>query len=153
MHNDLIPVVLEIAITQQTPQQPSLMFTLEQLNEARGRVKSGADFPILVQDFIRLGVRRYTTWLTDGHSDYEGAEQRLSSPPSHAVQPIAGLLDREHFITRVKHHQQGGSDYPTICDEARAAGVQRWVVDTQAMTCTYYTPSNEVVLLEAIPVP
>lgn len=127
------------------------MFTLEQLHEARGRVKSGADFPALVQTFIRLGVHRYTTWLTDGHTDYEGAEQRLSSPAGHAPLPIAGRLDRAHFIACMKHHQQGGSDYPTICNEARACGVQRWVVDTEAMTCTYFTPGGEVVLVEHIP--
>ena len=127
------------------------MFTLEQLTEARGRVKSGADFPALIQTFIQLGVRRYTTWLTDGHTDYEGADQRLSSPPGHAEQPIADRVDREHFIARIKHHQQGGSDYPTICNEARAAGVQRWVVDTGAMTCTYFDKAGNAVLVEEIP--
>lgn len=129
----------------------STMFTLEQINEARSRVKSGADFPTLVHALIQLGVYRYTTWLTDGHSDYEGMDQRISSPPGHAPLPIADRSDRDHFVTRVRHHQQGGSDYPTICNEARAAGVQRWVVDTEAMTCTYFTPSGEVVLLERIP--
>ncbi|QQR85881.1 MAG: DUF1398 family protein [Flavobacteriales bacterium] len=127
------------------------MFTLEQLSEARSHVKSGADFPALVQTFIQLGVRRYTTWLTDGHTDYEGADQLLSSPPGHAEHPIADRVDREHFIARIKHHQQGLSDYPTICDEARAAGVQRWVVDTGAMTCTYFDKVGNAVLVEEIP--
>lgn len=129
------------------------MFTLEQLAEARSRVKSGADFPALVQTFIQLGVRRYTTWLTDGHTDYEGADQRLSSPPTHAEHPIADRVDRDHFLARIKHHQQGLSDYPTICNEARAAGVQRWVVDTVAMTCTYFDKAGNAVLVEEIPGP
>lgn len=128
------------------------MFTLDQLNEARSHVKSGADFPILVQAFIRLGVRRYTTWLTDGHTDYEGADQQLSSPPGHAPLPIATRVEREHFIARIKHHQQGGSDYGTICNEARAAGVERWVVDTEKMTCTYFGITGERILVEDIPV-
>lgn len=127
------------------------MFTLDQLHEARSRVKSGADFPALVQTFIRLGVRRYTTWLTDGHSDYDGEDRSLSSPSAHAPLPISSRLDRSHFLACVKRHQQGGTDYATICNEARACGVQRWVVDMEAMTCTYFTPTDEVVLEERIP--
>lgn len=129
------------------------MFTLEQIAQAHSRVKSGADFPHYVQDLIALGVQRYTTWLTDGHTDYEGAAQPLPTPPKYAVQSIADRSNDAHFRERLKHHQQGGTDYPTFCAEARAAGVQRWVVDTQAMTCTYCTPTGEVVLVESIPVP
>lgn len=127
------------------------MFTLEQLAEARSRVKSGADFPALIQTLIQLGVQRYTTWLTDGHTDYEGADQRLSSPPGHAGQPIADRLDRDHFMARLKYHQQGGSDYATFCSDTRAAGVERWVVDTRAMTCTYFDKAGNAVLVEDIP--
>jgi uncharacterized protein YbcV (DUF1398 family) len=152
MHTILIPVVLAITLTQQ-PLTTTTMFTLEQIAQAHSRVKSGADFPRYVQDIIALGVQRYTTWLTDGHTDYEGQGQQLSTAPKYAAQPIADWTNDTHFRKRLQFHQQGGTDFPTFCAEARAAGVQRWVVDTEAMTCTYFTPSNEVVLVEAIPVP
>ena len=127
------------------------MFTLEQIAQAHSRVKSGADFPRYVQDLIALGVQRYTTWLTDGHTDYKGQGQQLSTTPKYAMQAIAGVSDHAKFHERLKLHQQGGTDYPTFCADARAAGVQRWVVDTQAMTCTYYSAAGEVVLVEGIP--
>lgn len=127
------------------------MFTLAQIAQAHSRVKSGADFPRYVQELIALGVRRYTTWLTDGHTDYEGEGHRLSTEPKYAQRAIAGNRDDARFRERLKLHQQGGTDYPTFCDDARAAGVERWVVDARAMTCSYFTPADEVVHTERIP--
>jgi uncharacterized protein YbcV (DUF1398 family) len=127
------------------------MFTLDQIAQAHTHVKSGADFPRYVQDIIALGVMRYTTWLTDGHTDYEGHGQQLSTAPKYAVHPIADRSDDTRFRERLTFHQQGGTEYPTFCVEARAAGVELWVVDTQVMTCTYLTPSGEEVLVEQIP--
>lgn len=152
MHTLLTPV-LAITITQATVQQPTTMFTLDQIAQAHSRVKSGADFPAYVQDIITLGVQRYTTWLTDGHTDYEGAGQQAGTPPKYAPQPIADRSNDAHFRERLKHHQQGGTDFPTFCTEARAAGVERWVVDTRAMTCTYFDKAGQSVLVEQIPVP
>jgi uncharacterized protein YbcV (DUF1398 family) len=129
------------------------MFTLEQIAQAHSRVKSGADFPQYVQELIALGVYRYTAWLTDGHVDYEGADLKLSGPAKHEVQAIAKRSDDVQFKARLKLHQQGGTDYQTFCNDARAAGVERWVVDTQAMNCTYFDPYGHPMLVEEIPVP
>ncbi len=129
------------------------MFTLEQIAQAHSHVKSGADFPRYVQDIIALGVQRYTTWLTDGHTDYEGAGQHVSTPPKYASETIAERCNEAHFRERLKQHQQGGSDFPTFCGEARAAGVQCWVVDTTALTCTYLDKDGKAMLVEVIPGP
>jgi uncharacterized protein YbcV (DUF1398 family) len=129
------------------------MFTLDQIAQAHSRVKSGADFPRYVQDIIALGVHNYTTWLTDGHTDYVGYDQHLSTPPKYAVQAIAEHSNDAQFRECLKHHQQGGTDYPTFCSEARAAGVERWVVDTTAMTCTYFDSAGHSMLVEQIPAP
>lgn len=129
------------------------MFTLEQIAEAQSRVKSGADFPAYVQALIALGVERYTSWLTDGHIAYEGGGQLLTSPPKHAAHAVAPDRDDARFKERLLLHQRGGTDFPTFCNDARAAGVQRWVVDMRTMTCTYFSPQDEVMLVEAIPRP
>ncbi len=129
------------------------MFTLEQIAQAHSRVKSGAEFPHYVQELIALGVHRYTAWLTDGHVDYEGAAQQLSGPAEHEAQVIASHSNDLQFQERLKLHQQGGTNYPTFCKEARAAGVQRWVVDMRAMTCSYYDTRGHAMLVEEVPVP
>lgn len=129
------------------------MFTLEHIVKAHSRVKSGADFPQCVQELIALGVHRYTAWLTDGHVDYEGPAQQLSGPAEHEAQVISTRRDDLQFQDRLKLHQQGGTDYPTFCNDARAAGVQRWVVDMRTMTCTYYDTRGHAMLVEEVPVP
>ncbi len=127
------------------------MFTLDQIAQAHSRVRSGADFPRYVQDLIALDVQRYTTWLADGRVDYEGLGQVLSTTAKHAAQTIADHGDKDHFRERLKLHQRGGTDYPTFCADARDAGVERWVVDTGAMTCTYFDKSGKALLVEVIP--
>jgi len=39
----------------------------------------------------------------------------------------------------------------TFCNEAAKAGVEKWIVDTQKMTCTYYDKLGNVMLEEKIP--
>jgi uncharacterized protein YbcV (DUF1398 family) len=134
-------------------QRPAALFTLDLIAHAHSRVKSGADFPAYVQDIIALGVQRYTTWITDGHTDYEGDAQQLSTTPKYDLQTIADRRDDARFQARLKVHQQGGTDFPTFCNDARSAGVERWVVDTRAMTCTYFDQAGQAMLVERIPVP
>jgi uncharacterized protein YbcV (DUF1398 family) len=128
------------------------MFTLDQIAQAHSHVKSGADFPAFVRRIIALGAERYNTWLTDGHTDYEGQGQQLSTTPKYAAQSIADSSNETHFRERLKLHQKGGTDFLTFCADARAAGVECWVVDTGAMTCTYLDKGGREMLVEAIPV-
>ncbi|MDR6968468.1 uncharacterized protein YbcV (DUF1398 family) [Flavobacterium arsenatis] len=39
------------------------MFTVEQIKQARSKVKSGADFPNYIQDLIELGVLSFETFI------------------------------------------------------------------------------------------
>jgi len=128
------------------------MFTISDIKAAHSKVKSGADFPAYIQDLIVLGVTSYTTFLHDGHTEYNGAGgYTTQTPPSGIVRTIAQEADNEAFISQLKAHQQGQSDYPTFCNQASAAGVEKWVVLMQAMTCTYYDLKGNTVLEEKIP--
>ena len=51
------------------------MFTIEQIEEANSKVKSGADFPRLVQDLIGLGVKTSDVYVSDGHAEYFGENE------------------------------------------------------------------------------
>jgi uncharacterized protein YbcV (DUF1398 family) len=128
------------------------MFTLEQIKAAHAKVKSGADFPIYIQDLKNLGVRDYVTYVSDGHADYNGENgASVSSTAKYDLMPVAAVSDVELFKKYLKEHQEGGSDYLTFCEQSASVGVEKWVVDVGAMTCTYYDAKGNEILQEKIP--
>lgn len=128
------------------------MFTINQIKEVHSKVKTGADFPGYVQDMIRLGVTRYSTYLADGHSEYQGEnEYHIHSEPRYAPQQVSDMSDPQKLEQYIKAHQQGQSDFPTICRQAAETGVEKWTVDMKAMTCTYYDKKGSIMMSEAIP--
>jgi uncharacterized protein YbcV (DUF1398 family) len=130
------------------------MFQLAQIKHAHAKVKSGADFPAYVQDLIQLGVVSYDTFVTDGHTLFTGADNyTIESEPKYSPLDIAQISDAEKFKQYLQMHQQGRTDYPTFCNHAAESGVEKWTVDMNAMTCTYYDKSNNKMLEEKIPTP
>jgi uncharacterized protein YbcV (DUF1398 family) len=130
------------------------MFTLDQIKEAHAKVKSGADFPQYVQDLIQLEVIHYSTFTDDGHTIYFGKENhRAQSPAKYPALKIAGRSNKEQFAKDLKTHQAGKTDYPTFCNDAAMAGVEKWTVDLAKMTCTYYDKKGNAMLTENIPLP
>ncbi|PKL36746.1 phage envelope protein [Candidatus Peregrinibacteria bacterium HGW-Peregrinibacteria-1] len=128
------------------------MFTIEQINAAHSKVKSGADFPAYIQDIKKLGVTYYETFVTDGHTDYLGEKNyKTSSPAKYDSLEIADDSNIEQFKTAIKAHQEGKTDYPTFCNDCAKYGIEKWAVDIKEMTCTYYDKSENEVMIEQIP--
>lgn len=128
------------------------MFTIEQIKEAHSKVKSGADFPAYIREIKKLGVTGYETFVTDGHTDYYGAsDYTTASPARYESLVIADECNKSQFISGLKEHQQGKTDFLAFIGMSAATGVEKWVVDMEKMTCTYYDLSGEEVLLEQIP--
>ncbi len=128
------------------------MFTVEQIKAAHSKVKSGADFPAYIQEIKQLGVVDFVTWVTDSRTDYFGENGfKAVSEPQYDNLAIAEQLDKEQFAKDLKHHQQGGSDYFSFCQQAAETGIEKWVVSLEAMTCTYFDRAGGEVLVEAIP--
>ena len=129
------------------------MFTLEDIKAAHSKVKSGADFPAYIQDLIALGVASYDSYVFDGHTDYFSSEGiTISSPAKYAELEIKSS-DAEQFISDLRAHQQGKTDYPTFCNDCAKSGVEKWTVNMDAMTCIYYDQSGSELLVENIPYP
>lgn len=127
------------------------MHTIEQIKEAHSKVKTGADFPSYIQVLKKLGVKYYETFVSDGHSVYFGTEgDKVVSPPMYKTLDIAGTSNKDQFKIELTAHQQGKSDYPTFCSDAAKAGIEKWVVLIDKMTCTYYDKSGNEVLEETI---
>lgn len=128
-------------------------FTLQQIKDRHAQVRSGADFPAYIHDLKQMGVTSYTTYVSDGHTDYQGAGgYMIASPAKYDSKTIAPQSKKEQFQKILKEHQQGKSDYATFCTLCAELGVEKWMVDMQAMTCTYYDAEKKELLVEAIPV-
>ncbi len=128
------------------------MFTVQQIKAAHQKVKSGADFPRYVQEIKALGLIKYEYIVADGRTIYYGSNGfQTEAPaiyPEKRINPIASASVMEHNI---REHQQGKSDFLTICQQAADAGVHHWEVNTQNMLCTYFDSNSHVMLAEPIP--
>ena len=128
------------------------MFTVEQVKAAHSKVKSGADFPAYIQDIKKLGVTFYKTFVTDGHTDYYGANDfTTASPAKYQALAIAEISNREQFKADLKEHQQGKTDYLTFIGLCAKLGIEKWEVYMDKMTCTYYDKEGNEILVEQIP--
>lgn len=128
------------------------MFTVEQIKAAHSKVKSGADFPAYIREIKKLGVTFYETYVTDGHTDYYGAnDYKTTAPARYDKMAIAETANTPKFKTDLKEHQQGKTDFLTFIGMCATSGVAKWVVCMDKMTCTYYDQAENEILVEAIP--
>lgn len=128
------------------------MFTIEQLNAAHSKVKSGADFPAYIRDIKKLGVTAYDVFVADGHSDYYGDNHfKTSSAASHEPLILGRTVDAEKFKKALKEHQQGKTDYATFIAMCATCGIEKWTVFLDKMTCAYYDAAGNEILVEKIP--
>jgi uncharacterized protein YbcV (DUF1398 family) len=128
------------------------MFTLEQIKAMHTKVKSGADFPSYIQDIKKLGVTSYETFVTDGHTDYYGANGfKTSSTGTTNLLSIVEKSNPKQFRIDLKAHQQGKTDFPTFRSDCANSGIEKWTVRLDKMTCAYYDTAGNKILVEVIP--
>ena len=128
------------------------MFTVQQIEKAHEKVKSGADFPEYIQEIKTLGVKSFETWVNDSHTEYLGENGfTVKSDPKYSELIISDILNKEAFIDRLKSHQKGETDYMTFCEDCAENGIEKWIMDLDKMTCTYYDKAGEEILVEQIP--
>ncbi|MGV8814606.1 MAG: DUF1398 family protein [Gelidibacter sp.] len=48
---------------------------------------------------------------------------------------------------------RGQTDYPTFCQQAADASVEKWISDLMAMTVSYLDKKGNILLVEPIPHP
>jgi uncharacterized protein YbcV (DUF1398 family) len=128
------------------------MFTLQQMKAAHAKVKSGADFPGYVHEIKQLGLLHYDFLVKNGQTGYHGANGLQIN--GEAIYPEKAIsIQSSPIAVRqiIAEHQQGKSNFLTFCQLAADAGVQKWVVDTQAMMCTYYDLAGNSMVAEPIP--
>jgi uncharacterized protein YbcV (DUF1398 family) len=127
------------------------MFTLDQIKAAHAKVKSGADFPAYIRDLKQLGVESYHTYVSDGHTEYFGSGETLTSAQKYDLLTISEHSDKSGFAIHLKEHQQGKTNYMEFCQMCADTGVEKWTVALKEMTCTYYDLHGHSILVEGIP--
>lgn len=130
------------------------MFSLEQIQELAKKVKSGKDFPQLVQDLKNLGVAYYDNYVSDGKTNYFGkANFLIEGKSKYTAMDINNEGSAEKLKHSLKIHQAGETDYPTFCKHSAEAGVEKWRTDMNEMTVTYFDKQNNKLVVESIPQP
>lgn len=73
------------------------MFTVEQIEQAHEKVKSGADFPKYIQEIKALEVIAFETWVTDSYTDYFGLDNyQTKSNLKYNTLTISEVTDKEN---------------------------------------------------------
>lgn len=128
------------------------MFTVEQIELAHRKIKSGTEFPKYIQEIKQLGVIAFETFVFDSHTEYSGADgYNIKSQPKYKELTIAKDSNKEQFCHYLKIHQQGQTDYLTFCKHCAETGIKKWVVSLSKMTCTYFDNSNNEIVVEIVP--
>ena len=128
------------------------MFTIQQIQEAHSKVKSGADFPKYMQDIMALGVTSFETFVFDNHTNYFGKDNfKISSEGFLETLVVANESNIEQFKSDLKSHQEGNTDYMTFLNDCAKSGVEKWIVVMDKMTCSYYDINGNEMLVEKIP--
>ena len=105
------------------------MFTLEQIESAHRKVKSGADFPSYISEIKNLGVTSYETFVSDGRTDFFGLNNfKTSLPSKYIVLKIAEVCNALQFKSDLLAHQQGKTDYLSFCNDIAKSGIEKWMV-------------------------
>ncbi|MGY4395754.1 uncharacterized protein YbcV (DUF1398 family) [Sphingomonas sp. UYAg733] len=125
-------------------------FTLEDIDRTHAGVTRMTVRKYLT-DLHDLGVVSYTTYISDGHSNYFDSEgNSLSSAPVHETYEISDQADRTAARQALDAHGRGETNYLAFTRQLAAAGVCIWVMDPVEMTCTLHSKSGERLLVDDV---
>jgi uncharacterized protein YbcV (DUF1398 family) len=127
------------------------MFTIEQINDIHDKLGNANTLLEYVSALKAIGVEKYDSYLTDGHSVYFGKDgHTVMSPPAHEKQSIAETSNRENFLKHLKLHEQGKTSYVEMSQGLADTGIEKWTVDTSKTTMIFYDKAGSEMLVEQI---
>jgi uncharacterized protein YbcV (DUF1398 family) len=127
------------------------MFTIEQINDVHDRLGNAETLFEYVRALNAIGVEKYDSYLTDGHSEYFGKDgYKLRSDPAHEKLTIAEISNRENFLAHLKLHEQGKTSYVEMSLGLAESGIEKWTVDTNNPTMIFYDKAGSEMLVEQI---
>jgi len=127
------------------------MFTLEQIDNIHERLGKQTSLPEYLLALNSIGVIKYDSFLTDGHSEYYGmGDYKVVSQPTHEKYSITTKCNRQDFLEHLSLHEQGKTNYFEMTKGLANSGIEKWTFDTVEMTITYYDIKGNEVLAEKL---
>jgi uncharacterized protein YbcV (DUF1398 family) len=127
------------------------MFTLEQINDIHDRLGNAQTLSQYLEALRNIGVDKYDSFITDGHSEYFGkGDHKVVSPPVHEKLAIAETSNRKSFLNHLDLHNQRKTNYLEMSKGLADNGIEKWTFDTNKMTITYYDNGGNEMLVETI---
>lgn len=127
------------------------MFTLEQINDLHARLGRAETLFAYVRALNAIGVEKYDSYVTDGHSEYFGKrDHKVISPPAHDTLSIAEKSNRENFLKYLNLSEQGNITYIEMSQGFADSGIEKWTVDTSKSTMIFYDTVGSEMLVERI---
>lgn len=125
------------AVTSDT-EQPIPAFTLEQIDDIHARLGSAQTLDDYVRALRSIGVARYDSFVADGHSEFfDAGGAMLATPPAHVSLEISTVVDVDAARAHLDRHGLGETAYLEMSQGLADSGIERWTVDTAAMTMTF----------------
>jgi uncharacterized protein YbcV (DUF1398 family) len=138
-------------VTKEFAAKENFMFTLEQINDIHDRLGNAETLPQYLEALKNIGIDKYDSFITDGHSEYFGRGGHIVvSPPVHEKLSIAETSNRESFLKHLDLHNQGKTSYLELSKGLADSGIEKWTFDTNKMTIVYYDKDRREILVEAI---
>src|SRR6478735_11938666 len=107
------------------------MFTLDQIQEIHERLGKRSLITQYLKALHAIGVEKYDSFISDGHSEYFGKEsQKVISPPSHAELSISKTCQLEGLLKHLSLHNEGKINYYEMSEGLAKSGIQKWSFDT-----------------------
>ena len=127
------------------------MFTIEQINDLHDRLGTMESFGEYVRALKSVGVERFDSYLVDGHSEFVGTDgHTVMSPEAHENLTVADTSNREAFLEHLNLHSQHQTSYVEMSQSLAESGIEKWTVDVNRMTMTYYDKAGNALLIEPI---
>lgn len=127
------------------------MFTLGQINEIHDRFGRSDTLPQYLQALKAIGVRKYDSFIFDGHSEYFGDNgHKVISPPVHETLAVAETSNQHEFLEHLELHNHRKTSYMEMSRGLADSGIEKWTFNTSDMTITYYDRAGNQMATKAI---
>ncbi|MGO4258240.1 GNAT family N-acetyltransferase [Marmoricola sp. RAF53] len=125
------------------------VFTMSQIDDIHARLGRADSVAAYLRALAEIGVVRFDSFVTDGHSEYvDAAGGRVVSAAHHPVLRIAGTSDRDAFLEHLRLHADGRTSYVEMSEGLAASGIEKWVADTALLTMTYVDRAGRALLVQ-----
>lgn len=127
------------------------MVTLAELDEIHERLGKADTLVAYYGALADVGVTGYDSYVADGRTVFRTADgQELETGANH--DPLGVATDPDHAAVHetLARAAAGELGYLEMSRLLAGAGLERWSVDTRALTMTYSDVRGEVVLLEQL---